>query len=103
MKELLQQLGVKQLKTTAYHPQCDGLVERFNRTMFDMLASYVSDDPSNWDEYLNYVTSAHNTSVQASTNETPFYLLYGRDPLEPNDLNEPMRFRLTTNENNIFT
>ena len=45
---------------------------------------------------------AHNTSVQASTNETPFYLLYGRDPLEPSDLNEPMRYRLTTNENNIF-
>ncbi|KZS01708.1 Uncharacterized protein APZ42_001546, partial [Daphnia magna] len=60
---------VKQIRTTAYHPQTDGLVERFNRTLCDMLACYVSDRPANWDKYLPLVTFAYNTAKLASTQE----------------------------------
>ncbi len=49
---------IKQIKTTSYHPQTDGLVERFNRTLCDMLACYVNDEPESWDKYLDFATFA---------------------------------------------
>ncbi|KZS00092.1 Uncharacterized protein APZ42_003752, partial [Daphnia magna] len=64
-------------RTIAYHPQTDGLVERFNRILCDMLACYVSDQPANWDKYLPFVTFVYNTAKQAPTQETPFFLFFG--------------------------
>ena len=86
MKELCKQLGVKQLRTTAYHPQTDGAVERVNRTIGDMLTTHVYKNPREWDEHLNYVVAAYNRTPHSSTGETPFFLLKGRDALEPTDL-----------------
>ena len=45
---------------------------------------------------------AYNTSVHASTKETPFYLLYGHDPMEPHDLLPPNRARENSTDDNIF-
>ena len=103
MQELCKQLGVKQLRTTAYHPQTDGAVERFNRTLGDMLTAHVYQNPSIWDDHLDYVVAAYNRTPHSSTGETPFYLLKGRDALEPTDLRPPMRNRLLEDQNNIFT
>ncbi|KAI9560570.1 hypothetical protein GHT06_011517 [Daphnia sinensis] len=64
------------MKTTAYHPQTDGLVERFNRTLCDMLACYVVDEPEEWDRYLPFVTFACNTSQQTTLRDNPFYLFF---------------------------
>ena len=84
-------LGIKKLNTTAYHPQTDGLVERFNRTLTDMLAKTSANDGKDWDRRLPYVLFAYRTSMQESTKESPFYLLHGRDPRLPTDtaLNTP--------------
>ena len=72
-------MGVKKVNTTAYHPQTDGLVEHFNRTLIDMLAKTTKAGVE-WDERIPYVLFAYRASVQASTGETPFFLLYVRDP-----------------------
>ena len=72
-------LGLKKVNTTAYHPQMDGLVERFNRTLTDMLAKIVKENGKDWDLQLPYVLLAYRATPQESTGETPFYLLYGRD------------------------
>ena len=85
------------MNTTAYHPQTDGLVERFNRTLCDMLACYVHDEQDLWESYLPFVTLAYNTSVQTSLNETPFYLFYGREPNLPTDEIQCNRYRATEN------
>ena len=53
MKEVCQLLGVHKVNTTAYHPQTDGLVERFNRTLTDMLAKTVDAGGRNWDQKLS--------------------------------------------------
>ncbi|GFS77821.1 transposon Tf2-11 polyprotein [Trichonephila clavipes] len=83
--------------TTAYHPQTNGLTERFNKTLADMLSMYVDVEQKNWDEILPFVTFAYNTAKQETTGFTPFYLLYGREaettlntmlPFCPNDFDD---------------
>ena len=76
-------MGIHQVNTTAYHPQTDGLVERFHRTLTNMLAKTVEKNGRDWDRHLPYVLFAYRTSVQASTRESPFFLMYGRDARLP--------------------
>lgn len=66
--------------TTSYHPQTNGLTERFNHTLADMMSMYVSCDHANWDMVLPYVTYAYNTARQRTTGYSPYYLLYSRQP-----------------------
>lgn len=70
---------------TAYHPRTDGLVERFNRTLTNMLSKTVEQGGKNWDQHVPFVLLAYWASIQGSTQESPFFLLYGRDPLLPTD------------------
>ncbi|GBN65340.1 hypothetical protein AVEN_100055-1 [Araneus ventricosus] len=65
--------------TIAYHPQTNGLTERFNKTLTDMLYMYVDVEQRNWDQILPFVTFAYNMARQETTGLTPFYLLYGRE------------------------
>ncbi|GFU78584.1 transposon Tf2-6 polyprotein [Trichonephila clavipes] len=83
--------------TTAYHPQTNGLTERFNKTLADMLSMYVDVEQKNWDEILPFVTFAYNTAKEETTGFTPFYLLHGREaettldtmlPFCPNDFDD---------------
>ena len=83
MKEAVKILGIHQANTTAYHPQTDGLVERFNRTLITMLAKTAKKGGRDWDKHLPYVLFAYRASEQQSTRESPFFLLYGRDPRLP--------------------
>lgn len=66
-------------RTTAYHPQTNGLTERLNKTIADMISMYVNDDHTNWDEVLPYVIFAYNTAPQETTGFTPFRLVHGRE------------------------
>ena len=98
MKEAELLLGYKKLNTTAYHPQTDGLVERYNRTLISMLAKTTTRGGAEWDEQLPYVLFAYRASRQASTLESPFYLLYGRDPRLPvPEALSPRKNRVTMN------
>ena len=82
MQDVYEIMGIHK-NTTAYHPQTDGLVERFNRTLTDMLAKKVEKNGRDWDKHLPYVLYAYRANRQESTQESPFYLLYGRDPQLP--------------------
>ncbi|CAF1608443.1 unnamed protein product, partial [Didymodactylos carnosus] len=77
--------GVNHIKTTTYHPQTNGLTERFNATLAGSIGTYVNQQQSDWDDYLPFVTFAYNTSKQATTGIEPFKLMYGRDPILPFD------------------
>ena len=83
LTEICKLLGVEKLNTTAYHPQTDGLVERFNCTS---TAKKVEQSGKNRDNHLSFVLFAYRASLQESTGESPFYLLYGRDPRLPTTL-----------------
>ena len=77
MKEIQYLLHVKAIKTTPYHPQTDGLVEWFNKTLKSMLRTYVTESGKDWDKLLPYLLFAYQEVPQASTGFAPFELLYG--------------------------
>lgn len=80
VRELVKNMGSESIYTTSYHPQTNGLTERFNKTLADMLSLYVSTSQNDWDKYLPLVTFAYNSSKQDSTQYAPFYLVFGRHP-----------------------
>ncbi len=80
MADLCRLLQVKQLSTIIYHPQTGGLVERFNKTLKQMLRRVAADDRRDWDQMLPYVLFGIREVPQASTGFTPFELLFGRQP-----------------------
>ena len=79
MKEVCQLLGVSKTRTTPYHPQSDGMIERFNRTLLSLLSMAASDNEVDWDKKLPMVMLAYRTSMHESTKSTPFSLMYGRE------------------------
>ena len=86
VREVCKLLNIRKTRTTPYHPQCDGLVERFNRTLLDMLATCSKDHPFDWEQHIRKACIAYNTSVNQSTGFTPFYLMFGRQARLPVDI-----------------
>ena len=84
--EMCRLIRTAQLFTTPYHPQFDGLCERFNRTLTSMLRGFVGQHQRDWDKYLPYIMHAYRSAPQESTGETPFFLMFGRPCRTPLDL-----------------
>eukprot|EP00731_Ephydatia_muelleri_P011773 Em0006g667a len=84
---LAEALGIKRIFTTPYHPQANGLDERFNQTLQNMIVKFVQDKKEIWDEYLDTCVYAYNTSVHESTNFSPFEVMFGRKAILPIDIN----------------
>ena len=84
LKSTLEAFGIAKSRTTAYHPQGDGMVERLNRSLLQLMRTYVDREPADWERYLPLVLFAYRTAVHASTGISPFELMYGRQP-QPQD------------------
>ena len=84
--ELYLMLGVKAIRTTPYHLQTGGLVERFNQTLKQMLRKTIDEEGREWDKLLPYVLFAYREVPQSSTGFSPFELIYGRDVRGPLDV-----------------
>ena len=89
ISEICKIMNIHKSHTTPYHPQGDGLVERFNRTLLDMLATTSHKHPLDWEEHIRKVCMAYNTNVQATTGYSPFYLMFGRKARLPVDIMFP--------------
>uniref|UniRef100_A0A0G4HT59 Integrase catalytic domain-containing protein n=1 Tax=Chromera velia CCMP2878 TaxID=1169474 RepID=A0A0G4HT59_9ALVE len=76
-------LGVERIRTTAYHPQGNGLTERFNQTLVNMLAKCVEKNPEKWAAVCRQCAWAYNTSVYDITSHTPYELVFGVTPPHP--------------------
>ena len=87
-------LGVRKTRTTPYHPQSYGQVERFNRTQTSMLSNYVAEKRRDWDAHLSKVLMAYRSSEHETTKCTPYFMfgrevrlrvdiMFGRCPEEP--------------------
>ncbi|CAC5367719.1 unnamed protein product [Mytilus coruscus] len=79
-------LGIDKSRTTPYRPQSDGLIERFNRTLKQLLRMFSHENPTDWDDHLPYVLMAYRATEQNSTKCTPNLLMLGREIWCPIDL-----------------
>lgn len=83
-------IGTKKINTLGYHLQCDGLVEKFNGTLISMLSKSVGKYGRDWDKHLPYFLFAYRIALQELIKASPFYPLYGREPIPTGDaLSEP--------------
>ena len=78
MKHVSKLLSIKQVTTSPYHPIANGLVERFNGSLKQMLKRMCAERPSDWDRYVEPLLFAIRESPQESLGFSPFELLYGR-------------------------
>ena len=83
--EMCQMLGMYKTRTTPYHPQSDGMVERFNRTLEEQLAKFVDYHQRDWDEHIPYLMLAYRSAIHESTGCTPAKVIFGRDLRLPVD------------------
>ena len=75
---MCQLFEIEKRRTTAYHPQTDGLCERFNAILKSLLRMRVNKDKDDWDGQLPHALLAYRVSKQSSTGVSPFEMLYGR-------------------------
>jgi transposase InsO family protein len=85
MRALTHLIGFNHILSTPYHPQTNGVVERFNASMVVQIAKLQQKHHNNWDDYLDAIVFAYNTSQHRSTKFSPFELLFGRSPHLPID------------------
>jgi hypothetical protein len=85
--------------TSSFHPQGNGALERAHRTLAENLTQYVNDCHNDWDDYIGAVCYAYNTAVNLdSTGCSPFFLMFGREPLSPLDTVLPAVTDLTDHQ-----
>ncbi|XP_037390653.1 uncharacterized protein LOC119262492 [Pygocentrus nattereri] len=85
IKELCQLMGIRKTHTTPYHPRSNP-VERFNRTLLNMLGTLRDEDKSRWRNFVKPLVHAYNCTRNDVTGFTPYELMFGRQPRLPVDL-----------------
>ena len=85
MREYCTTMGIEQIKTSPYHPQTDGMVERFNATLKRLLRKITQNPKVEWDECLPYVLWAYRGTVHKTTGFSPYQMSYGRPMRMPPD------------------
>lgn len=78
-KEMCKLLGIEKTRTTPWHPQSDGLVERFNRTLETMLKQTIKEDQSDWDLQAPLCCMAYRAATHETTRQTPNMMMLGRN------------------------
>jgi hypothetical protein len=79
-QELWRLVGSKLHMSTAFHPQSDGQSEAANRVIIMYLRCLTGDRPKQWLRWLPWAEFVFNTAYQSSLRDTPFRVVYGRDP-----------------------
>ena len=98
MQELCLLGGSHKTRTTPYHPESDGMVERFNRTLLMMLAMFAGKNRDDWDDLLPAVMMAYRSSVHESRGFSPYRLMFGEECTLPMDIGLPTEQLETTEE-----
>jgi len=86
MAEVCRLLDIDKMRTTAYRPNCNGVVERFHATLNSIMGRLLDENQADWDAQLPYVMAAYRASQHEATKFTPNYLILGREVRAPVDL-----------------
>ena len=86
ISELCELTQIKKLRTTPYRPEGNGSCERFNRTLISIFGTLPDDFKSKWTQHISTLAYAYNCTHSNATGFSPYYLLYGRHPLLPIDI-----------------
>ena len=78
-KETCTLLGIHKTRTALGRPSSDGLVERINKVIQNMLTPFVQKDQRDWCEHLPLLVLAYNSSIHSSTGFTPSMMMFGRE------------------------
>ena len=85
-RECCQLLGIRKTRTTPLHPESDGMVERFNRTLVQEMAKRCRHGQSDWDLFIPTILMAYRSAEHESTGYTPAQLMIGQELRMPLDL-----------------
>lgn len=84
----LKDVGIQHKRTSPYHPQTNGLVERFHGTLIGSLKKLCSPyDQKLWDEHLNNALFAYRCAYSQSLKASPYFMVYGTNVRLPSDSN----------------
>lgn len=86
ISELCAIAGVDKVHTTPYHPMTNGMCERFNATLCNMLGTLDENHKEDWKSHLGTMTHAYNCTSHVSTTYSPYFLMFGRHPRIPLDV-----------------
>ncbi|UYV71059.1 K02A2.6-like [Cordylochernes scorpioides] len=78
-QELFRRLGIEKTKTKPLHPQSDGMVGRFNRTLTQHLTMFVDKNQRDWDQHLPMLLMAYRSAEHKSTGYSPARMLFGHE------------------------
>ena len=100
---LCKRLGINKTWTTAYHPQGNGQVERFNRTLEAIQSKVLADNQNDWVIHIPKALFAYRTALHESSGYSPFRVNFGRSPILPIDIvvGRPPRPEGSTGEANV--
>ena len=84
--ELCKLVQIKKLRTTPYRPEGNGSCERFNRNLISMIGMLPEELKINWPQHVSTLTHAYNCTRNNATGFSPYFLMYGRQPLLPIDI-----------------
>ena len=80
IRELCSLAGVEKSRTTPYHPMGNGMVERFNQTLLNMLGTLEDHKKEDWKSYVAPLVHSYNATKHPSTGYSPYFLMFGRHP-----------------------
>ena len=85
-REMCKLLEINKTRTTPLHPRSDGMIERMIRIINDMLSKYIKSHQKDWDQCLDFITMAYNSTPHESTGISPYKLVFGREMSFPIDI-----------------
>lgn len=86
IKELCAIMGIEKTHTSPYHAQGNGIAERFNLTLQDMISTLPPQKKSAWKDHISTVVFAYNCTRHATTGASPYFLMFGHEPRLPVDI-----------------